>query len=370
MGCISFAGVFFCFFFGQAKKKVIKKSTFLSNEISSSVYRYYMRYVCTIIFMVLATQASTQSPSMQSAATKAADIKSPSQQYEGFAALQSQRWQQLRQADPHNAIAWWNNYLWTGRDKQSINNKQQLDAIASAAKEYIANTAEYAMIAFLQGGEQDSSLVNTALRVAADRSWIYPYAIRFAVAVNDQTILSQYCHSLEQETPLTKHEYNYHYNVLMSADSGAVIYARGLNDLVPLAIMQNVHGIRKDIQLRYYKGKIKEGAYLCLTLGSEVLSQYSDAVYTGLLVRKGGDRSLEELRRHVENDLDLESLDSNDNSDNNIIQLYQNYFPGLILLYQQYKKEANSRATKLRTLIQQLDIDTAAPGVLYKFLGE
>jgi hypothetical protein len=46
----------------------------------------------------------------------------------------------------------------------------------------------------------------------------------------------------------------------MSAAPNATIYAKGLQDLVPLAVLQQVFLVRKDIVLKYNENKLAPAA--------------------------------------------------------------------------------------------------------------
>jgi hypothetical protein len=142
----------------------------------------------------------------------------------------------------------------------------------------------------------------------------------------------------------------------MSADSNATIYGRGLNDIVPMAILQQVYNVRKDIHLRYYTGYTKETGhtYLCLSLGRESLSQYPQAAYTGLLVKLAGDPGIDELKKHTEYDFDLHELETEVHPATDIDQLYKNYLPGFILLYKNYRQSGNRRAEKIKEYINKI----------------
>jgi hypothetical protein len=145
----------------------------------------------------------------------------------------------------------------------------------------------------------------------------------------------------------------------MSADSNAIIYARGETDLVGLAIMQAVHGIRKDILLKYYETELfadkSRPVYLCLSLGKKVLEQYPGAIYTGLLVKLGADASgaVDELRGHFQHDMNLDYI-QNKSFSKELAQLHNNYLPALALLYKSYQQDHPEEARRWLKMMEKI----------------
>jgi hypothetical protein len=323
-----------------------------------------MRFGFLIIGLSMAALVSAQNAEIRprNQATLATDVRiagrhSVSAEIEG--------WKEKTQTNPSNAGAWLNYYIWTDRDNRfpATEKKQQLDQLAADARKQIRNTAEYQLILFLQSGKKDSAAIQKAVSLNIDNADIYMYGIQFLVQqqATGNKQLANWCRTLEAIKPLSSAYYEYHYNALMSADSNAVIYAKGLNDLVPMAVLQQVHGIRKDISLQYYTGNniTTSNAYLCLSAGSDAIAKYPEAVYTGLLIKIKGNES-GELQKNISNRFKLQYLDGQTYLSADIANLYKNYLPGFLLLYRNYKTNGDARAEKLKAQILKIANNTDA----------
>lgn len=266
-------------------------------------------------------------------------------------------WQKQTKDAPGNANGWFNYYLWTERDKGIDFSRKSLllAGIVSDAGKHIPQSSEYSLMRYLQSGRKDSASLFKAIELSADKPSIYPYAVQYGIINGDPSTIALYTSLLEADKPLSLSLYTYHYNVLMSADSNAAIYGRGLYDMVPLAILQYVYNIRKDITLQYYSDKVANSSsnYLCLSLGQEVLSQYRNASYTGLLV-KLADPGINELTKHFEKDMDLRFLETDGYWKNDEAQLFRNYLPSFILLYRHYRDNKMPESDKLLSYIQKI----------------
>jgi hypothetical protein len=274
------------------------------------------------------------------------------------AAVQAGNWQLEKERNPKNVLAWLNYYLWTDRNKElpAGQKKELLAQTLKDAGKHIKGTAAWHILNYLQSGKKDSASLLKALTTAESNYWVYPYAVQYAVMKQNETALKEYTGKLNAIAPLSPGLYEYHYNVLMSANSGATIYAQGLNDLVPLAVLQQAYGFRRDVRLRYYDGGIreKENAYLCLSSGREIISQYPLAAYTGLLVKIEGS-DINEMKEHMEKNFTLVYLNQSNYLSGELSQLYKNYLPSFLLLYQQYKATGNEAGgAAIKTLILKI----------------
>lgn len=165
----------------------------------------------------------------------------------------------------------------------------------------------------------------------------------------------EYTKLLEQSSPLSADLNRYHYNVLMSADSNATIIARGMNDLIPMAILQDVYGVRNDVKLQHADYTNESGnVYFCLSMGREAIENISGASYTGLLVKQYGEQTGSELINLIENKFDLAYLQKLSRLDDLSKQLHRNYFPSLLILYRYYKAGNDERMEQLKNIIVHL----------------
>jgi hypothetical protein len=307
------------------------------------------------MWLTLSCSALAQSPATSFRRLNATEVKMPDAGSRDLAAIQASSWKLYTEAEPAFAPAWLNYYIWTERDTQAGlgEKKAALSRIAGEAGIHIRDEAEYQLIRFLESGQRDSVALHSALERATDKQTVYPYAIRFAVATGAQRQLKEWTKAFSGLSPIDPYDYAYHHNVLMSADSHATVYAAGLHDLVPLAVMQHVYGIRTDIRLACYDSLVmpNAGEYLCVSLGADILAKFPAASFTGLLVRMGASASTGELRRHFEKDFDLQFLHNGTYQGASAARLYKNYLPGLILLYKQYIQENNEKATGIRSII-------------------
>ena len=151
-------------------------------------------------------------------------------------------------------------------------------------------------------------------------------------------MLAEYAQKLYAALPLPPNVYEYQYNTLMSANTNAVIYARGIGDLVALAMVQQATNIRKDITLMYYEEP----------------------------VIPAGDFT--ELKNHISNDFTKERLNNATILTGHEKQLNKNYLPSFLLLYKSYE---NKNAPQAKWLLQKMDFIARQAGIseeLYKQL--
>ncbi len=244
------------------------------------------------------------------------------------------------------AFRFLNNYTTTERNK-SLSSQERTSAlskISEDASRMIAGSWQFYLIKFLQANKRDLNSLQMAL-ASGNKMIVLPYAVQFAIIQEDEALLKTYTAELDHLVPIERNAFVYHYNTLMSANADATIYARGILDLVPLAILQQQHNIRKDIHLKYYEGDIqeRENAYLCLSIGKEILIKYPDASYTGLLIKIKSANTINEMEKHIFSDFDLSNF-TNDNLGFSNEVPNKNYLPALHILYKFYQQ--NQKDTK------------------------
>lgn len=267
-------------------------------------------------------------------------------------------WQEETQINPQNAGAWLNYYIWSERSTSlpAAEKTRQLTRLVADARKHISSTAEYQLLVFFQSGKKDSTSIFKAVSLNRGNTEVFTYAIQYMFYAGKQkdSRLDNWCRQLENSKPLEQSFYEYHYNTLMSADSNAVLYAKGLGDLVPLAVLQNVYGIRKDISLRYFTGNTTAAAnnYLCLSTGAAAMTKYPESIYTGLLIKLSGGES-SELQENVER-FKFTYLESVSYLPYDVAIMYKNYLPGFILLYRHYKNNGDNKAERIKTSILKI----------------
>jgi len=286
----------------------------------------------------------------------------------GFPAVKGNQqelsWREQVKLRPKDAAAWLNYYIWVERNRgyDPAYRSGLLENISADAGNYISDQWQYHLITYLQSGNtaasahKDLNALKIALALTTDKISVYPYLVQYGIIEQDRSTRKEYAMLMEQTSPLPADINRYHYNVLMSTDSNATIIARGMNDLIPLAILQDVYGVRTDIDLRhadYYTG-LRNNVYYCLSMGKEAVENISGAYYTGLLVKQSGTQINNELINHIENRFDLNYLQNLSNPDDLSKQLHRNYFPSLLILYRYYKSGNDQRMEQLKNIIVHL----------------
>jgi hypothetical protein len=300
----------------------------------------YMRSIFLVLFMVAAAASLGQSIPHTNSSAVSADAAITANAAKLSAELSNSR--EALASHVYSGQAWLNTYLWAARDKRlgQAGKISLLDSLATASRQFIAGKWQYHLLLFLQSGKKDSMALQDALLLSDNKAAVYPYLVQYAIIKNDAGQLEKYTAAFNALQPLTATLYQYHFNALMSVGKNGTVYARGLNDLVPMAVLQQQFNIRRDIQLRYYNDtlSVPENSYLSLSLGKEVLDKYPLASYTGLMVKSGKEKTgADELFAHV-NDFDLSALQNNGWSGEETA-LYKNYLPGFILLYNRYRMD-------------------------------
>lgn len=260
--------------------------------------------------------------------------------------FQANNWKAETMANPKNATAWLNYYLWTSREKTLAGREKQetLAHIATQAEQHANRSTAVYLIRYLQSAMKDSAALYQAFATSEDKALVYPYLIQHAVLTNNRPAIARHATAFERLSPLSPALTEYYHNLLMSADSGTVVYAQGINDLSSIAIVQQ-QGIRPDVTLKYYGGQpLEKNAYLCLSLGKETLQQHPAASFSGLLAAPGSKVPVEQILQKLEQQFIFQFLDGATALQPEVAVLYKNYLPSFLLLYR-YLKENNESST-------------------------
>lgn len=276
-------------------------------------------------------------------------------------------------ADPSNAGAWMNYYTWLNRTKElsAAEKQQQLSQAIQSSKQYIASSWQFSLMNFIQSGKKNKTFLDAAINHSNDKAVVYPYAIQFAIISQNQALLNEYAKALNELAPLSPVLYEYHYNALMSATNNATIYAKGLSDLAPMAVLQQVYGVRKDIHFRYYEQPITDtaNAYICLSAGKDIIQGYPNAGYSGLLVKVSGNQTSRELQQQA-GTFKLTQLKNIQKLDDDEKQVFKNYLPSFILLYKSYKANNSPAAQEWKQLALKVGQLTGSVENVNKMTGE
>jgi hypothetical protein len=272
----------------------------------------------------------------------------------------SQRWLQLAQKEPKVAGNWLNAALWTRRNYQLTESQkeQQYQQLAQQSKRHIGNTGEWMLISYLEGGRKDTALLGKAYEKMDNKITPLVLLVQDAVRFNDAIQKRNRCRQLQELQPINKGTalYWYHYNVLQSAPANATILARGENDLVPLALLQEIWQVRTDIKLKYFDENkvVNTGEFLCLSLGQQELEMYrTKGRITGLLLEAFPLQD-SAYRQQV-----WPAAIETDYLEKEIFygiqaQLHKNYLPGLLLLYKHFFRLNDDRKEKYKNIILKI----------------
>lgn len=289
---------------------------------------------------------------------------------------QANSWAFETRENPQNANAWLNYALWTQRNTRlsATQKLARLKEIGNAATQNIPATAEMDIIRFLESGKTDSAAIASAMSKNIDRGLVYPLAIQNAIIRQDRKSLTLYCNAYQGWSAVNTQSafYRYHANVLRSAPDSAIIAAMGENDLVPMAILQQVLNMRPDVRLVYYSPTVIEqykNVYLCLSLGETVLQQYKDASFCGLLLNISGKKVEGNPGNILPAGIDLDYLQTG-NFDLQTAQLNNNYLPALLLAYRYHKKNGSAEAERYKQLIIKIAREGGKENTILPLLGK
>jgi hypothetical protein len=317
-----------------------------------------MNYLCTIILILISPLAWGQSISPAEKSLEAGKVITAAKIDAKAVNEQAGIWKNKVLVQPQNSIGWLNYFTWTDREKgiSATDKALLLNQIVAESQKHIDQTPTFYLMKYLASGKRDSNSLFTAFEKETDKKWLYPYMIQSSIISQNKLSLAKFCELQNEEAPLSKALYEYHFNVLVSADVGATIYSLGMNDLIPMAVMQQVYHVREDVQLKYYPGEVSSdnNNYLVLSLGKDVLLNYSSAAYTGLLVKVKNENAFKELVTHFEKDFKLTEINNAPQFYPEERELYKNYLPSFILLYRYYLKTDLAKAAKVKSLIDKI----------------
>ncbi len=322
-----------------------------------------MKYIFSIFLLLISIISQAQSTGNSNSTAGSASFFSKQK------AIASNPFFQQVSKDPQQAEAWLQLYNSVSRAGIASGEKKQLlKETFYAAQTYINGSWQFSLLKFLQSGRRDSSAIHQALQSAEAKKQLYPYAIQWALIANNRALLFQYCKELYQLESLTPLQHEYHYNVMMSTAPNAILYAKGLTDLVPMLMLQQVLQLRQDIQFRFFEETtMPVNGYLCLSLGKETISRFREAAYSGLLVNLQPGKN--ELATNLEQNFNWKQFDAIQALNETDKILYRNYFPSLIILYKEYSVTKNARAVVWKLRIEKLARLTGTTALVNKQMG-
>jgi hypothetical protein len=269
----------------------------------------------------------------------------------GQAGGQAAKWRQLTRLEPRNATAWLNRFTWEQRMKDS----PACQRTYREALQQVPESGETALMGFIVTGRQDSLLLQEAFQKITVKTTVYPHLIRFALENGYPADFSRYTRAYFQLAPLLTESplYSYYYNVLQSADSNALLHVSGDNDLLSLAVLQQVHRVRTDITLQANNtpapAEKRLVEYYCLSAGKTMIGNHPAAAYSGLLIRLQPADDLAAVAGRMRMDYLHRAVYTGE-----MAQIHMNYLPFLLLQYRQYKKTDIKQATYWKSLAEKV----------------
>jgi hypothetical protein len=270
-------------------------------------------------------------------------------------------WEDAIASNKSDAAAWFNYYLLTSRSNaiQPDLIQKKCGEIIDKAKFSISGKYQYSLMRYIHslnemntGNPQpDSAALWSAFELAQDKKEIYPYLIQFAIIRQHKNLLQTYCREYKDLFKMSSSLIAYHSNVLRSANTNAHVYAGGLNDLIPMAIVQEVYAIRPDVQLHYYPKRgtaLLPNSFLCLSLGSDILNRYPSGRLQGLLIKVEGDTKMSQLQNILFDKIDWSFINVRPDEGSLETVLAKHYLPSLLLLHQYLLKSKDEHQIQTR----------------------
>jgi hypothetical protein len=321
--------------------------------------RILLTVFCLLSWLALSAQAANADKEV-AAKRKALEVKPAAAPASKAPSVQAAYWKRETLANPQNAQAWASLAVWSWRNSGiPFTTGAILEDIPQNAAPHIQGSGEYALIQFLKNNKNDSAAIYTALAKMSDKKLVYPFIIQSDIIRGNMAELKKHCAAFQQLQPITVNSatYHYHYNVLQSAVTGGVIAASGENDLVPLAMMQMVHGVRTDVRLQYLRPDVlqQNGVYICLSAGAALLKANPQRLaYSGLLVKTVSAEAASDVSLSLRADqLQLDYLERQAFTGQQAA-LHNNYLPALILAWKQYQAGGDAKAEYYKKIILKI----------------
>jgi formylglycine-generating enzyme required for sulfatase activity len=323
-------------------------------------------------------------------------------------------WGSYVQSHSTEADAWLNFYAATRFAQQDA---EQLDLIVEKMTTAIPNTFEYYLI---QGwhagfGTDATKHLTQAYEMKPEHSGSYGLLMLASEFQGDKNARLFYAKKMHEAGILSASLLSYSYNVLMSVESGSVLFTEGDNTTLPLLALQDVWNVRQDVTVLnldmiiypdYRKSKLVDAGlvlpiitetnpdfkqlicaalpvenssrkfYYALTLSKENISDLKDQLYVvGLASQLSATRidNITLIKDNLEKRflLDYLAVDFNGTSQfdtGNVLS--SNYLVPLLLLYEHYEKIGEKeRQTEISALVYKIAASTNKQDLVSNFLS-
>ncbi len=169
---------------------------------------------------------------------------------------QAKLWKKEIDKNPKNAEAWHNYYNAVRYENfnQTIGTKEKQDKlgqIVADLEKYAPESFQYHYLKYFTSGDKtkDISDMEIAHSLAPDRpDPLYELITHYELA-GDEKKVTDFYQQLYETKDIAPWLVNYNYNVLMSAEPNAIIFANGDNDTYPARMLQEAKGVRTDVSI-------------------------------------------------------------------------------------------------------------------------
>jgi hypothetical protein len=321
----------------------------------------------------------------------------------GYFETESSKLSQEILFEPNNSVNWGNyyraeRYSYYSKNSNDITGEEQkdLDVIVSNMEKFVPQSYEFHFLTYLNGNNNPDlvSHLQKAYELNSKSSEVLVQYTSYYELTGNDAKKKEFCKSLVNAGIYSAGILEFNKNLLNSVEQNGILITHGENDTYPIWIQQSVKSERTDIKVLYIdllenkeyrekelkalglditndikinkSGFLKELAsesksrpvYFATTVAPELLKPMSANLYLTGLAFKYSESSfdnLELLKKNWNTKMTKVEINSEDNSDGSIeSKMNLNYLPGILLLYDNYSKDGNKEAEKLKELALKL----------------
>ena len=299
--------------------------------------------------------------------------------------------------EPTNAVNWGNyyraeRYSYYSKTSNDITSAEQkkLDEILIKMEENVPNSYEFHYLTYVNGN-YNTGLVNHLQKAyelnPISTEVMKSYAAYYELISND-TKKKEFCKTLSESGTFSAAILEFNKNLLNSVEQNGILITNGENDTYPTWIQQLIKNERSDVKVLYidllenkeYReselkslgitvaadfktnkaGFLKEFAaasktrpvYFANTVAPEILKPMNANLYlTGLAFKYSETEfdNISVLKKNWNDKMTKTWIDSDKITSGSLeSKLNLNYLPGILLLYENYLKDGNKEAAKLK----------------------